>query len=665
MADPEGLGGSDETASGTLEAVEGGLDVITVQGRDARDAPLSPRGDALIELQNRPLRFETLGDVLLEAPGIHVFNAGGIAATQSVSVRGSEFDQVTVLVDDVPLVGPDRGQFDFGIFPLDGFQGVEVFYDSAPIRYGGGTIGGVIRLIPKRIEQGQAIAEAGAGSFDTYRTRGQIEAASPSFSGVLSGGYLRSDNDFFFLDDGGTLLGPEAENDDTVERRENAQVQRTNGFGYGTWESGPHRLALLGLVFHQEAGAPGAALNVSTESDEVRTQAFGSLGYRLRTAVAGMELDAFATAAVGRDRLRFRDPLGRIGLGQEDSRDVFLSVDARGGAFLRVAPWLNVGSTVFYRMDDLRPNDEFAVPGDQPSSRDTLTVAGEVLLTAVGAPIPMSLRTSVSGTFTEARISTSRLQETQVSEISDSVPFFRIEGRLEPFPWLELTSKVSSGIRLPTSLELFGNRNTIRGAFDLEPERSLAADAGVRLATTFGPLDVVVDASVFWRRVRDLILARRTSQFQITFENAREGETLGLEALTRFDLFDQLTFTTNVTWLDAPFDNRGFDRQQPLRIPVRVFHQTRVRFPISTFLNELSFLGEVAHRSGFFPDSANLVDQPSFTSINAGAQASFWADRFTFAVVGSNLTDARGIDLLGFPLMSRFIEATLRWRTDF
>ncbi|HJL41146.1 MAG TPA: TonB-dependent receptor plug domain-containing protein [Myxococcales bacterium LLY-WYZ-16_1] len=651
-------------ATSTATSAEPTLDVVDIRAPERREGPLVPPADSRIPLSGRTVRYETLGQVLLEVPGVHIFRTGGVGRRQSLSIRGSEFDQVVVLIDDVPLIGPDRGPVDFGAIPLDGFERVEVFYDSAPIRWGGGTIGGVVRLVPAQSPSKEAQLEAGAGSFDTYRGRVQARGSTDRFGGTLSGGYLRSDNDFFFVDDAGTLLGPEPADDDVIRRRQNAQIERGDGFAYGTWDFGVHRLALLGWVVHQEAGAPGTALQPSTESDEVRTRAFGSLGYRLRTAVAGRGLDVFATLALGWDRLRFRDPLGRIGQLREDSRDLFTSFEGRTGAFFQVTPWMNLGATVFHRWDDLQPNDALAMPAVPPSSRHTTTIASEVSLAEQVGDVPVSLRASVSGTFTRAEIANQRLMGIESSVVDESAPFFRVEAGAQPIRGLRLSSKVSSGIRLPTSLELFGDRNTIQGAFDLEPERSVTVDGRARYGRKLGPMDLVVDAALFWRRVDDLILARRTSQFQIAFENARDGEVVGTQLQLDVGLFGVVRATGNFTWQDASFDNRGFSRQQPLRVPLRLWSRLGVTPPLAPSFVQMHGFVELDHRSGFFPDSANLVEQPSFTSWNAGVEARFWEERLIASVVGSNLTDARGIDLLGFPLMSRFVQGSIRWRVE-
>ncbi|MEO1481087.1 MAG: TonB-dependent receptor [Myxococcota bacterium] len=613
---------------------------------------LAPAPDQSIDLEDRPLRFETLGDVVSEFPGVALLRGGGTGASQFLSIRGADFDQTVLLIDDVPLTGPDRGAVDLSLLPLDGFAQVEIFRGSAPIRYGGGSIGGVLRLVPKEVSAPALLARSSAASFGTWQGRAEGEARWGDVSMVAAGGALTAENDFTYLDDNATFADP---TDDREVERQNAAVTQGNGFLAASWEDGAHRLALLGLVVDQDRGLPGPATVVSTDSRQRRSRFFGSLGYRLR-ADGPFPVDAFATVAVGLDRDRVEDPFGRIGLEREDTRDRYLSVDARAGAFVDVLPAWTLGATVFYRHDDIRPNNRFATPSDQPSSRDLLLVAAESLLSTELNSATLSLRTSISAQSTAARLTESRLQGTEVQDIQETTPNYRVAGRIEVGDWA-LSTQLSSGTELPTTVQLFGNRDTVAANTALNPERSVTFDAGVAYAPTFEFWSLHAEGRVFLLNVRDIIVARRTAQNTIAFENEREGRSVGFEGWAAVEIGGLVTWTSSLTLLDTTFDNSGFDRDQPLRVPLRVFQRLSAR-P----LNAWEAFAEVDHRSGFFTDAANLIEQPSYTAVNSGVRAT--AERYGLSVAFSvrNVFNELGLDLLAFPRPGRFFELALEWR---
>ena len=629
------------------------IETIEIWGERVPDPNLTPRPDQAVLLKNRPMRFETLGDIISELPGVALFRRGGLGAPQFLSIRGADFDQTVVLVDDVPLTGPDRGAVDFSLLPVDGFARVEIFRGSAPIRYGGGTIGGVIRLVPKDADDNAIMLRGAVGAFDTRQARAQAETSTGPVSVLASGGVLQARNNFSYLDDNATFADP---TDDQEVKRENAGVEQSNAFLAASWEDGPHRLALLGLIVHQARGLPGPATVVSRESNQRRTQFFASLGYRVQTDGQWLA-DAFATVAVGLDRDRVRDPFGRIGLGREDTRDEFLSIDARAGAFADPFSWWTLGATAFYRRDDIRPNNRFATPGDQPSFRDLLVIAGESLLSADLEPVALSLRASLSAQWTAARLTRSRLQATELREVEDTTPNVRVEARAQFDAWT-LSAHFNSGSKLPTTLQLFGNRDTVVANTALDPETSLSVDAGVAYTERFGSWSLVAEARFFWLDVRDMIVARRTSRNTIAFRNERAGQTRGFEGWAALELGPALKSTTALTLLDSTFDNSGFDRDQPLRVPVRLFQRFVSRYP----LERLETFAEIDHRSGFFSDAANQVEQAAYTSINVGLRATSEEDGLSLAVSVRNLFDELGLDLLAFPRPGRSYELSIQWK---
>jgi hypothetical protein len=271
------------------------------------------------------------------------------------------------------------------------------------------------------------------------------------------------------------------------------------------------------------------------------------------------------------------------------------------------------------------------------------------------------VRGSVSAQLTRARSTRSLLGETEVSEIDEVTPNYRLETRVQPLRSVAFTGQFTSGTQLPTTLQLFGNRDTVVGNASLVPERSVGFDAGVVFDEAWGPVSVRAEARLFWLRVEDIIVAQRTSQNFVAFRNERAGESRGVEGALSLALGRHLESTTSATYLDTSFDNRGFQREQPLRVPFRLFQRLTARLPGPG----LEGFFEVDHRSGFFPDQANLVTQPALTFVNAGLRIFSEPDGVSVLVAARNIFDELGLDLLAFPLPGRAFEAALQWKGAF
>lgn len=90
----------------------------------------------------------SLDQALDYVPGVQVLG-------NSVNVRGSSGfaygvgSRVLLLVDGVPLMGPDQGGMDFDGLPLTQTRQIEILKSPGSALYGGGALGGVINLITR------------------------------------------------------------------------------------------------------------------------------------------------------------------------------------------------------------------------------------------------------------------------------------------------------------------------------------------------------------------------------------------------------------------------------------------------------------------------------------------------------------------------------------
>ena len=119
----------------------------------------------------------TLPDVLKDAPGLNLVQAGGPGGQTSVFVRGTNSNHVKVLVDGIDVGDPSTptGAFDFGPVLTADMARVEVLRGPQSGLYGSDAIGGVINVITKEGE-GPPHLTAGleGGSFDTFNQTGGV-----------------------------------------------------------------------------------------------------------------------------------------------------------------------------------------------------------------------------------------------------------------------------------------------------------------------------------------------------------------------------------------------------------------------------------------------------------------------------------------------------------
>ena len=111
-----------------------------------------------------------LGQVLRDVAGLEVLSYGPAGATTTVSLRGSESDQVLVLLDGVRLNSPQNGEFDFSALPvpLSDIERIEIVRGPASTLYGSGAVGGVIQIFTKKAaSEPSTRADLSTGKYDT------------------------------------------------------------------------------------------------------------------------------------------------------------------------------------------------------------------------------------------------------------------------------------------------------------------------------------------------------------------------------------------------------------------------------------------------------------------------------------------------------------------
>lgn len=124
-------------------------EVVITAGRRSQitgSVPMSVRSIDAREIESR--NVVTLDQSLRYVPGVQI-------AQNQVNVRGSTGfsygtgSRVLLLVDGVPLMGPDSNDIRFSALPMSEVRKIEVIKGPGSSLYGSGALGGVINLITK------------------------------------------------------------------------------------------------------------------------------------------------------------------------------------------------------------------------------------------------------------------------------------------------------------------------------------------------------------------------------------------------------------------------------------------------------------------------------------------------------------------------------------
>lgn len=605
----------------------------------------------------------TLDALVLEMPGARARRTGAYGAPSLLSIRGAEPRHNVVLLGDVPLDGVDDGGLDLSALPASMFERIEVWRGGAPTWWSAGTIGGVVRLVPREPRDTAGGVTLGLGSFGLASAQGSVSVAPHGERGLRTTavvGVTQSAGKFPYVDDRGTLL---VRTDDVTRHRANGQL--TQSFGMLRLRAPLSRgeLDVIALGVGSAGGVPGHAL--SPTRDTRRTLArvvLASAWTRVFDDADGERVGRFQLAlSASHERARFTDVLGEVGLPRATD-DHLTRAGLRVGVEHALTSWLGVTGVASYRLESLAPEDALARLANQPSIRHTGALGVEAPLHFAAGGVLVEVRPSVRLELARASLSSLRSEDSAAPVASDyAVPTARLGAVVAPTRWLALTGALAYGMRLPTMLELFGDRGWLKSASDLRPEHGTTAELGARVRAQHRELRVRGEVHAFVREDRDFIGYVRTSQFQAVAQNLDRARTRGLEVALDARFTRYVSLVSALTLLDAV--DTTHDRALPLRPATQLYARLSGRVPRLGLLESIEPYFDVTYVGRSAADVANTTIIPSRIVFGCGVAVSLPARPAVLAFFASDLADVRGQDLLGFPLPGRTFLMTLTVRT--
>ena len=140
---------------------------------------------------------QTVPDALQAVPGLNIVQAGGPGGQTSVFMRGTNSNQVKVLVDGIDVSDPSApsAAFDFARLLTGDIARIEVLRGPQSGLYGSDAIGGVISIVTQKGEgPAQAYVSAEAGSFGTFNQATGVSGSSQGFSYAFNVVHYRADD---------------------------------------------------------------------------------------------------------------------------------------------------------------------------------------------------------------------------------------------------------------------------------------------------------------------------------------------------------------------------------------------------------------------------------------------------------------------------------------
>ncbi len=637
---------------------------IIVKSQVARRPLDSPTGFAT-RVAADPNRVSDLASLLTKLSGVRIKQYGGLGSYATVSVRGSSASQVNVLWDGIPLNDPYGGGANLALIPTTGVRHIDLYRGNASPRWGAGAIGGVVNLVsqPPGKTDGRRVRGAAAQSFGSHGFNQQSGSLWSRF-GVLSTfthlGRSQTDGDFRFLDDNGT---PHNSADDETSVRRNNASEMFHVIAKARLDSHGGTLDASHLFIDRTEGIAGIGNHQST-SASVDTQRRLTYARVLPPGLWASRIITEANGFLGETVEHFVDHDGDISPYPSEHENTITSHggSARVELFLSPAP-VSVAGDFAGRKERFHPEEREPQNSIGPDRLRHTTELGatvswfpwdeRLLLTASqrwarhesefydDPPLPWLPPTPQGKVGTETR--------------SPSIGF-----RAVVFSWMAVKGNVGKYHRLPTFMELFGQRGSVTGNASVQPERGVNRDVGLEVNwRRLGWLrDTKAEASIAETEAEDLILFLPNSQYTVKPTNLSAATIRTFEASAHTWVGSRYRLELGYTRMDSE-DTSDIPYYRGNQLPTRPDHEILTGFGVAVSDFELGYEFHFIGRN--FTDRANL-NEISARHIH-GASLS-WRVRGTgvlWTVEARNLSDNQISDVSGFPLPGRSFYTTLRY----
>ena len=550
----------------------------------------------------------SVAEILRDVPGFAVTRTGVTGGFTEIRVRGSEANHVLVLIDGIEAndISSFDSQFDFAHLSVAQIERIEIIRGGQSALWGSDATAGVINIITK---QG-----SGALSGSAFSEFGSFRTFNNGFSVGGSG-------DWYHFNLGGSRIVTDGNNIARGGSERDGYENETLSLKAGIKPSKDLAIDFVGRLTDADNDTDlGFPLPEDTDSNAENHQKYGKVQiqyglfdnkwtHKLSLASTSTDAEFFSGSA-----RTFRTQ------GRKVDYEYQTSIHFDTPALADAKHTLTLATE--------HEREDFDIQFSPDRDLTTKSYIGEYLLT-----LPNDFVANAS------------VRRDHYDSFKNKTTY-RISGAYTlPTSSTRIHAAYGTGIKTPTSFQLFGNIPDFTGNPDLEPEESKGWEFG--LTQSLFDNSATVTVTYFREKLTDEIDGSGTTVINLDGTSLREGVELGFS----FDLTENISASANYTYLDAtePDSSNPGNRIDEIRRPRNTFN-TNINY---RFLDNRGNINLNINRIGAqtdddfttFPANATSLDR--FTLVTLSGQFEL-TDNLTFFGRVENLLDERYEEVIGF-----------------
>lgn len=596
---------------------------------------------------------------IIEAQSSFKVNRYGAPGTYStLSIRGSNADQVGIYINGLPLNDPNGGAVNLENLPLGAFDSIEVTKSFTPLYLPGSHIGGSVDLkLTKKNQTPQLMWSTGAHSLIGghlglgYRDQKQ-------FHYVDGRGSL---NRYQYLNNNGTLYLNTAD-DKLVTRHNEDNVQLGyTGFFHGNWGSNNVSFLLDTLVKRQ-----GLAGVIANENEEVRFNENRLLSRFAIDSPLGNDIVVSSYTYLRLYHSDLKDPKQELSAG-------FSTQERLSGLFaVGFSPVWYANEHVTLRLISEGRFNKLLRDSSDLAKRAELDIGSSVeylpfvWLGRIQGQAKANIVHDVPSRILNSTFVEDQTQPSALLRMGLFVNSILSGSRRKPNQnkMLELYASASYAERVPSISERYGDGGLLLASPNLRKEKSLTNSIGLQGTLPCGIFKCNVQAAYFLTAMTDLILLIANSQRTMIATNVGKAQLEGFELAMSFSYQFYIELDLRYTYLNA-VDKGQLPFYRDRYLPYRPRHNFVATINVGP--RDFKFFSGSTYQGANFRDRYNSYSNYLERRITVFTGVSYlFAENLNQSVTFTvkNLLDARQVDVIGYPVPGRSFEFKYEGRLD-
>lgn len=239
---------------------------VTVYGEQS-----DPRTETISRNEIETSHATSITDILAAVPGVMAESSSGSGGT-GIRIRGSQPNQVLVLVNGSAINDPVTGEADLREIPLNLIQKITVHKGGRSAEFGSGAFAGVVEITLTSPAETRARTTLGLGTYGHQSAGGKLSGAAGRWKYLISLSGKRAGNQYHYSykRPDGTPAGA---------TRKNAGLERYSAHSSATLHLPARTFRIQGNYIHAQRGLPGTIHQLTPFAEATRIRYGGAVDY--------------------------------------------------------------------------------------------------------------------------------------------------------------------------------------------------------------------------------------------------------------------------------------------------------------------------------------------------------------------------------------------------